>query len=92
MDEFAEMAAREREATRIARRQWFWLHLAVYVPLQVMLFIIWNACGRAVPLVRLPAPGLGDPPRRARSLRLRDEDSGGDHDRARAARGLYIDS
>lgn len=29
MDEFAEMAAREREATRIARRQWFWLHLAV---------------------------------------------------------------
>ena len=49
MDEFAEMAAREREATRIARRQWFWLHLAVYVPIQVMLFIIWNAVGAQFP-------------------------------------------
>ena len=28
MDEFGEMAAREREARRIARRQWFWLHAA----------------------------------------------------------------
>ena len=90
MDEFAQMAAREREATRIARRQWFWLHLAVYVPLQVMLFSIWNAVDAQFPLVRVPASGLGDPPRRTRGLRLRDEDSGGDHDRARAAKGRYI--
>ena len=40
MDEFAEMAAREREARRIARRQWFWLHAAVYVPAQLILFVI----------------------------------------------------
>jgi hypothetical protein len=40
MDEFAEMAAREREARRIARRQWFWLHAAVFVPTQVILFAL----------------------------------------------------
>lgn len=45
MDEFAEMASREREATRIARRQWFWLHLALCVPIQVMLLNIWIAVG-----------------------------------------------
>ena len=45
MDEFAEMAASEREATRIARRQWFWLHAAVFVPTQVILFVIWSAAG-----------------------------------------------
>src|SRR5687768_14812182 len=44
----------------------------------------------ALPVVRLPAPRLGDHPRRARGLRLRDEDSRGDHDRARSARVLYI--
>jgi hypothetical protein len=41
MDEFAEVAAREREASRIARRQWFWLHFAVYVTTQVFLVLIW---------------------------------------------------
>jgi hypothetical protein len=46
MDEFAEMAAREREARRIARRQWFWLHAAVYVPIQLILFVSWNPAGR----------------------------------------------
>jgi predicted membrane channel-forming protein YqfA (hemolysin III family) len=59
MDEFAEMAAREREATRIARRQWFWLHLAVYVPLQVMLFIIWNAVDAQFPWFAFPLLGWG---------------------------------
>ena len=42
MDEFAELAGREREANRIARRQWFWLHAAVFVPTQVILFVIWS--------------------------------------------------
>jgi hypothetical protein len=46
MDEFAEMAAREREVRRIARRQWFWLHAAVYVPIQLILFVSWNPAGR----------------------------------------------
>jgi hypothetical protein len=77
MDEFAEMAAREREARRIARRQWFWLHAAVYIPTQVILFVIWIAAGAQF-------PWLGDHPRRPRGLRLRDEDSRGDHDRSRA--------
>ena len=90
MDEFAEMAAREREARRIARRQWFWLHAAVYVPIQLILFVIWIATVAHFPWFALPAPRLGDHPRRPRGLRLRDEDSRGDHDRARAARGLYI--
>ena len=48
MDEFAEMAA--REARRIARRQWFWLHAAVYVPTQLILFVIWDRDGRALPV------------------------------------------
>ena len=59
MDEFAEMAAREREATRIARRQWFWLHLAVYVPIQVMLFIIWSAAGAQFPWFAFALLGWG---------------------------------
>jgi predicted membrane channel-forming protein YqfA (hemolysin III family) len=57
MDEFAEMAAREREATRIAKRQWFWLHLAVYVPIQVMLFIIWNSVEAQFPWHAFPLLG-----------------------------------
>ena len=85
MDEFAEMAGREREARRIARRQWFWLHAAVYVPIQLILLVIWIATGANFPWFGLPAPRLGDHPRRARDLRLRDEDSRGDHDRARGA-------
>jgi predicted membrane channel-forming protein YqfA (hemolysin III family) len=59
VDEFAEMAAPERDATRIARRQGFWLHLAVYVPIQVMLFIIWNAVGAQFPWFAFPLLGWG---------------------------------
>jgi hypothetical protein len=81
MDEFAEMAAREREARRIARRQWFWLHAAVYVPTQLILFVVWIAMGPQFPWFAF-APRLGDHPRRPRGLRLRDEDARGDHDRA----------
>jgi hypothetical protein len=49
MDEFAEMAGREREARRIAKRQWLWLHAAVYVPTQLILFVIWIATGAHFP-------------------------------------------
>jgi hypothetical protein len=41
MDEFGEMAAREREASRIARRQWFWLHFSVYATTNAFLIVIW---------------------------------------------------
>jgi hypothetical protein len=41
MDEFAEMAGREREAKRIAKRQWFWLHAAVFVTTQLFPVVIW---------------------------------------------------
>lgn len=41
MDEFGELAAREREARRIARRQWFWLHLAIFATTQAFLVVIW---------------------------------------------------
>ena len=59
MDEFAEMAAREREAKRIARRQWFWLHAAVYLPTQVILFVIWIAVGAQFPWFAFPLLGWG---------------------------------
>jgi hypothetical protein len=59
MDEFAEMAGREREARRIARRQWFWLHAAVYVPIQLILFVIWIATGAQFPWFAIPLLGWG---------------------------------
>ena len=59
MDEFAEMAAREREARRIAKRQWFWLHAAVYVPIQLILLVIWIATGAHFPWFAFPLLGWG---------------------------------
>jgi 2TM domain-containing protein len=59
MDEFPEMASREREARRIARRQWFWLHVAVFVPTQVILFVIWNATDARFPWFGFPLLGWG---------------------------------
>ena len=50
MDEFAEMAAREREETRIAKRQWFWLHAAVFVTTQ--LFLVVKRRGSSTDLAR----------------------------------------
>ena len=59
MDEFAEMAGREREARRIARRQWFWLHVAVFVPTQVILFLVWVTTGAQFPWFAFPLLGWG---------------------------------
>ena len=59
MDEFAEMAARERVARRIARRQWFWLHAAVFVTTQVFLFVIWALAGIDFPWFIFPLFGWG---------------------------------
>ena len=59
MDEFAEMAAKEREANRIARRQWFWLHFAVYVTVQVFLVTIWALSDNTYPWFIFPLFGWG---------------------------------
>ncbi|HEX5936943.1 MAG TPA: 2TM domain-containing protein [Actinomycetota bacterium] len=59
MDEFAGMAAREREARRIARCHWFWLHAAVFVPTQLILFVIWIAMGANFPWFAFPLLGWG---------------------------------
>ena len=57
-----------------------------YVPIQVILFVLWSAVDAQFPWFAFPLLGWGDLPRRPRGLRLRDEDSGGDHDRASGAR------
>ena len=59
MDEFGELALREREARRIARRQWFWLHFAVYVTTQVFLVVIWALSSSSYPWFIFPLFGWG---------------------------------
>ena len=59
MDEFAEMAAKEREANRIARRQWFWLHFAVFVTAQAFLVVIWVLGDETYPWFIFPLFGWG---------------------------------
>ena len=49
MDEFGKAALREREAVRIARRQWFWMDLLVWAAISVFLFIIWLLAGGGFP-------------------------------------------
>lgn len=61
MDEFGELALREREARRIARRQWFWLHLAVFTTLQVFLFVVWALGSESYPWFIFPLFGWGIP-------------------------------
>jgi 2TM domain len=59
MDEFAELAAREREANRIARRQWFWLHFAVYFTTNLFLVVIWALSDVEFPWFVFPLFGWG---------------------------------
>jgi 2TM domain len=59
MDEFGELAAREREAKRIARRQWFWLHAAVFVTTEVLLIVIWILGDEDFPWFVFPLLGWG---------------------------------
>jgi hypothetical protein len=59
MDEFGELALREREARRIARRQWFWLHFAVFVTTQVFLIVIWALSSSSYPWFVFPLFGWG---------------------------------
>jgi hypothetical protein len=59
MDEFGELANREREAKRIARRQWFWLHFAVFAMTQVFLIVIWALSSVTYPWYIFPLFGWG---------------------------------
>ena len=59
MDEFGELAVREREAMRIARRQWFWLHFAVFATTQVFLIVIWALSNSTYPWFIFPLFGWG---------------------------------
>jgi len=59
MDEFGELAVREREARRIARRQWFWLHFVVYATIQVFLLIVWAITSSSYPWFVFPFFGWG---------------------------------
>lgn len=59
MDDFGELALREREAIRIARRQWFWLHFAVYATTQIFLVIIWWLSSATYPWYIFPVFGWG---------------------------------
>jgi hypothetical protein len=59
MDEFGQLAGKEREAERIARRQWFWLHFAVYATTNVFLIVIWVLGDNDYPWYIFPLFGWG---------------------------------
>lgn len=59
MDEFGKAARREREAVRIARRQWFWLHVMVYAAINVFLFVLWLLTTRGFPWFLIPLGAWG---------------------------------
>jgi hypothetical protein len=59
MDDFALAAFREREARQILKRRAFYLHLAVFVAVQVMLFAVWALVGGGFPWFLFPLMGWG---------------------------------
>ena len=59
MDDFALAAFREREARQILKRRAFYLHLAVYLAVQAMLFGIWALAGGGYPWFLFPLMGWG---------------------------------
>ena len=59
MDDFALAAFREREARQILKRRAFYLHLAVYVAVQVTLVGIWALAGAGYPWFLFPIMGWG---------------------------------
>lgn len=59
MDDFALAAFREREARQILKRRAFYLHLAVFLAVQVMLFAIWALSGGGYPWFLFPLMGWG---------------------------------
>ena len=59
MDEFGELALRERQARRIARRQWFWMHAVVWAAVQLFLVVVWLLSGVGYPWFVFPLFGWG---------------------------------
>jgi hypothetical protein len=59
MDDFALAAFREREARQILKRRAFYLHLAVFLAVQLMLFGIWALAGGGYPWFLFPLMGWG---------------------------------
>jgi len=59
MDDFALAAFREREARQILKRRAFYLHLAVFLAVQVALIGIWALSGAGYPWFLFPLMGWG---------------------------------
>jgi hypothetical protein len=59
MDDFALAAFREREARQILKHRAFYVHLAVFVAVQVMLFGVWALAGGGYPWFLFPLMGWG---------------------------------
>lgn len=59
MDEFARAAFREREARQIIKRRHFYVHLSVYVAVNLMLIAIWALVGGGFPWFLFPLMGWG---------------------------------
>ena len=59
MDEFAQAAFREREARQILKRRTFYLHLSIYIAVNLMLIGIWALVGGGFPWFLFVLMGWG---------------------------------
>ena len=59
MDEFAQAAFREREARQILKRRAFYVHLSIYIAVNLMLIGIWALAGGGVPWFLFVIMGWG---------------------------------
>ena len=59
MDEFALAAFREREARQILKRRTFYLHLSIYIAVNLMLIGIWALAGGGFPWFLFVLMGWG---------------------------------
>ena len=59
MDEFAQAAFREREARQILKRRTFYLHLSIYIAVNLMLIVIWALAGGGFPWFLFVLMGWG---------------------------------
>jgi len=59
MDEFALAAFREREARQILKRRTFYLHLSIYLAVNLMLIGIWALAGGGFPWFLFVLMGWG---------------------------------
>ncbi len=59
MDDFALAAFREREARQILKRRAFYLHLSIFLAVNIMLVVIWALAGAGFPWFLFPLMGWG---------------------------------